>query len=169
MGVEPTGDGPTRRPPVLKTGTITGSHALPRLLLITFSHRRIKCLSEAHNFPREKQCAGIRAGYVFQSQCSRKCWLLKWPNSDYNKDERQDSKAVSGCDFKAPDCCATAMANSKTLPITGHSRCRGHTRVSWREWLSGFRDDHEWRRFLRPRKIESGRRQGPSCCRSKGM
>ena len=29
MGVEPTGDGVTRRPPVLKTGTITGPHALP--------------------------------------------------------------------------------------------------------------------------------------------
>ena len=29
MGVEPTGDGGTRRPPVLKTGTITGPHALP--------------------------------------------------------------------------------------------------------------------------------------------
>ena len=30
VGVEPTGDGQTRRPPVLKTGTITGPHALPR-------------------------------------------------------------------------------------------------------------------------------------------
>jgi len=29
VGVEPTGDGITRRPPVLKTGTITGPHALP--------------------------------------------------------------------------------------------------------------------------------------------
>jgi len=29
VGVEPTGDGSTRRPPVLKTGTITGPHALP--------------------------------------------------------------------------------------------------------------------------------------------
>ena len=29
MGVEPIGDGVTRRPPVLKTGTITGPHALP--------------------------------------------------------------------------------------------------------------------------------------------
>ena len=29
VGVEPTGDGVTRRPPVLKTGTITGPHALP--------------------------------------------------------------------------------------------------------------------------------------------
>jgi hypothetical protein len=29
MGVEPTDDGVTRRPPVLKTGTITGPHALP--------------------------------------------------------------------------------------------------------------------------------------------
>ena len=29
MGVEPTGDGIARRPPVLKTGTITGPHALP--------------------------------------------------------------------------------------------------------------------------------------------
>ena len=37
MGVEPTGDGVTRRPPVLKTGTITGPHALPRRLdQITF-------------------------------------------------------------------------------------------------------------------------------------
>jgi hypothetical protein len=30
VGVEPTGDGVTRRPPVLKTGTITGPHALPQ-------------------------------------------------------------------------------------------------------------------------------------------
>src|SRR6202140_932064 len=30
VGVEPTGDGIARRPPVLKTGTITGPHALPR-------------------------------------------------------------------------------------------------------------------------------------------
>jgi hypothetical protein len=30
VGVEPTGDGGTRRPPVLKTGTITGPHALPQ-------------------------------------------------------------------------------------------------------------------------------------------
>ena len=29
MGVEPTGDGDTRRPPVLKTGTITGPQSLP--------------------------------------------------------------------------------------------------------------------------------------------
>ena len=29
MGVEPTGDGIARHPPVLKTGTITGPHALP--------------------------------------------------------------------------------------------------------------------------------------------
>jgi hypothetical protein len=30
MGVEPIGDGIARHPPVLKTGTITGPHALPR-------------------------------------------------------------------------------------------------------------------------------------------
>ncbi len=30
VGVEPTGDRKTCRPPVLKTGTITGPHALPR-------------------------------------------------------------------------------------------------------------------------------------------
>jgi hypothetical protein len=29
VGVEPTGDGSARHPPVLKTGTITGPHALP--------------------------------------------------------------------------------------------------------------------------------------------
>jgi len=29
MGVEPTGDRIACRPPVLKTGTITGPHALP--------------------------------------------------------------------------------------------------------------------------------------------
>ncbi len=29
VGVEPTGDRKTCRPPVLKTGTITGPHALP--------------------------------------------------------------------------------------------------------------------------------------------
>jgi hypothetical protein len=29
VGVEPTDDGVTRHPPVLKTGTITGSYALP--------------------------------------------------------------------------------------------------------------------------------------------
>src|SRR5258708_21843583 len=29
VGVDPPGDGVTRRPPVLKTGTITGPHALP--------------------------------------------------------------------------------------------------------------------------------------------
>jgi hypothetical protein len=29
VGVEPTGDAERRRPPVLKTGTITGPHALP--------------------------------------------------------------------------------------------------------------------------------------------
>jgi hypothetical protein len=29
VGVEPTGDRETCRPPVLKTGTITGPHALP--------------------------------------------------------------------------------------------------------------------------------------------
>jgi hypothetical protein len=29
VGVEPTGDGIARHPPVLKTGTITGPHALP--------------------------------------------------------------------------------------------------------------------------------------------
>ena len=31
VGVEPTGDGIARHPPVLKTGTITGPHALPHL------------------------------------------------------------------------------------------------------------------------------------------
>ena len=34
MGVEPTGDGVTRRPPVLKTGAITGMHALPSSKLV---------------------------------------------------------------------------------------------------------------------------------------
>ncbi len=29
VGVEPTDDGSARHPPVLKTGTITGPHALP--------------------------------------------------------------------------------------------------------------------------------------------
>jgi hypothetical protein len=33
VGVEPTGDGVTRRPPVLKTVAITGLHALPARLL----------------------------------------------------------------------------------------------------------------------------------------
>jgi len=32
MGVEPISDGETRRPPVLKTGAITGLHALPSVL-----------------------------------------------------------------------------------------------------------------------------------------
>jgi hypothetical protein len=31
MGVEPIGDRQTCRPPVLKTGTVTGPHALPYL------------------------------------------------------------------------------------------------------------------------------------------
>ena len=31
VGVEPTGDAARRHPPVLKTGTITGPHALPFL------------------------------------------------------------------------------------------------------------------------------------------
>lgn len=35
MGVEPTEDGQTRLPPVLKTGRITGSHSLPRTFNIT--------------------------------------------------------------------------------------------------------------------------------------
>jgi hypothetical protein len=34
VGVEPTGNRKTCRPPVLKTGTITGPHALPRLRII---------------------------------------------------------------------------------------------------------------------------------------
>jgi len=33
MGVEPIGDRKTCRPPVLKTGTITGPHALPRFII----------------------------------------------------------------------------------------------------------------------------------------
>ena len=37
MGVEPTGDGVTRRPPVLKTGTITGPHALPFVFSYTYT------------------------------------------------------------------------------------------------------------------------------------
>ena len=45
VGVEPTGDGIARRPPVLKTGTITGPHALPRciinLAVLSFSSRRM--------------------------------------------------------------------------------------------------------------------------------
>jgi hypothetical protein len=32
VGVEPTNDGIARRSPVLKTGTITGPHALPQVL-----------------------------------------------------------------------------------------------------------------------------------------
>jgi hypothetical protein len=32
VGVEPTNDGIARRSPVLKTGTITGPHALPYVL-----------------------------------------------------------------------------------------------------------------------------------------
>jgi len=37
VGVEPTGDGVTRRPPVLKTGTITGPHALPFVFSYTYT------------------------------------------------------------------------------------------------------------------------------------
>ena len=36
MGVEPIGDRITCHPPVLKTGTITGLHALPLLVSITY-------------------------------------------------------------------------------------------------------------------------------------
>jgi hypothetical protein len=32
VGVEPTGDRIACRPPVLKTGTITGPHALPKMV-----------------------------------------------------------------------------------------------------------------------------------------
>ena len=44
MGVEPTDGGVTRRPPVLKTGTITGTHALPSLVVI-LSEARDLCMS----------------------------------------------------------------------------------------------------------------------------
>ena len=40
MGVEPTGDIARCRPPVLKTGTITGPHALPRISSLTNVCRR---------------------------------------------------------------------------------------------------------------------------------
>src|SRR5271169_3870147 len=40
VGVEPTGDGVTRRPPVLKTGTITGPHALPECRATTWAEAR---------------------------------------------------------------------------------------------------------------------------------
>jgi hypothetical protein len=42
MGVEPIGDRKTCHPPVLKTGTITGPHALPCFLSIATGtgHRR---------------------------------------------------------------------------------------------------------------------------------
>ena len=46
MGVEPTDDGVTRRPPVLKTGTITGTHALPSCSQIRNASRFV-ILSEA--------------------------------------------------------------------------------------------------------------------------
>ena len=36
MGVEPINDGIARRPPVLKTGTITGPHALPALFSVSY-------------------------------------------------------------------------------------------------------------------------------------
>jgi len=39
VGVEPTGDTARCRPPVLKTGTITGPHALP--FLLSTSHLQI--------------------------------------------------------------------------------------------------------------------------------
>ena len=46
MGVEPTGDGIARRPPVLKTVVVTGLHALP-ICLFTFTyidyHRYLYC------------------------------------------------------------------------------------------------------------------------------
>jgi hypothetical protein len=38
VGVEPTGDRKTCRPPVLKTGTITGPHALPYLIINKLHH-----------------------------------------------------------------------------------------------------------------------------------
>jgi hypothetical protein len=43
MGVEPTDDGVTRRPPVLKTGTITGPHALPLRATVYPKETLIKC------------------------------------------------------------------------------------------------------------------------------
>src|SRR5271169_1795722 len=55
VGVEPTGDGVTRRPPVLKTGTITGPHALPQTAT---DHRR---LSRSEPGFRRKAQRTIRA------------------------------------------------------------------------------------------------------------
>ncbi len=62
MGVEPTGDAERRRPPVLKTGTITGPHALP-LPLAVFQINRFP-----RRLTRALLCVTVRASKTFLSE-----------------------------------------------------------------------------------------------------
>src|SRR5580658_10565423 len=64
VGVEPTGDGVTRRPPVLKTGMITGPHALPQEwpLISRFSgpfHALFRLRHDSQIRPRRLPPSGI--------------------------------------------------------------------------------------------------------------
>src|SRR5450432_4803331 len=72
VGVEPTGDGVTRRPPVLKTGTITGPHALPRKFAVNSrSDKEGGCPSLAASFAK----AGIALLPKLNRNVRQRCYF----------------------------------------------------------------------------------------------
>jgi hypothetical protein len=54
VGVEPTGDRETCRPPVLKTGTITGPHALPDEPLCNFANNKQRNIARGFVFAQSR-------------------------------------------------------------------------------------------------------------------
>ena len=74
MGVEPTGDGVTRRPPVLKTGAVTGLHALPLLFLILL-HRCMRVAAvptarlKSRKFLPNPDCGHVTESREFDRNC----------------------------------------------------------------------------------------------------
>ena len=77
MGVEPTDDIARCRPPVLKTGTITGLHALPRCIQL---NKGTRCHPElcAHHLCLAYSPAPIKCNETYGSSPTTQ---LSWPGS----------------------------------------------------------------------------------------
>jgi len=75
MGVEPISDGIARRSPVLKTGVVTGPHALPYLCKPKPRTDGVYIgLAEAHSLTQSVNIRAIR-GLIFAPRVDRLLWL----------------------------------------------------------------------------------------------
>jgi hypothetical protein len=75
--VERTGDGVTRRPPVLKTGRITGPHALPCSIHHTFTDQNFEKENpkQIRVHPQESVADSFLPATSAEGRCANMAWV----------------------------------------------------------------------------------------------